>query len=324
VTDIFPPEKRSEIMRRIRQPTKLEQNVREEMEKLGFRYAERGFGDFVNHEKRVAIFIMGCFWHGCPRHYREPKSNVEYWRWKLIRNRARDARHVISLLMSGYTPLVIWECEDDSPIDWVRRAFRLRGAKRPPFTWVELGYLVGYAMGDGSVSKYREDRSGAVHYIVHFYGEEEDIEGICRLLRKRGVACRKKVDSRESKFGTSYQASASSWFLYNAVFLCKLHNHLLAFPSINEDFDRGLLAGFFDADGGWNSGGRGGQQARFFSKWKENLEQVRSLLQTRFGIDSVICKVKDDLFYLAIYNTQVRKDLERWRELYETTRNKIF
>ena len=323
MTDTFPPEKRSEIMRRIRQPTKLERSTREEMEKLGFRYAEKSFGDFVNHEKRATIFIMGCFWHGCPRHYREPKSSVEYWRWKLIRNRARDARQVTSLLMSGYTPLVIWECEGGSPSDWVKRVLRLRGAKRPPFTWVELGYLVGYAMGDGSTRKYR-NRGGAVNYRVYFYGEEDDIENICRMLRKRGVACHERTDSRENKFGVSHQATASSWFLYSAIFLCKLHNHLLAFPSINEDFDRGLLAGFFDADGGWNSGGRGGQQARFFSKWKENLEQVRSLLRNRFGIDSGIYKVKDNEFYLAIYDTHVRKDFERWRKLYEATRNEIF
>ena len=182
---------------------------------------------------------------------------------------------------------------------------------------------MGYAMGDGSIRKYG-NRGGAVNYRVYFYGEEDDTENICRLLRKRGVACHERTDGRENKFGVSHQATASSWFLYSAIFLCKLHNHLLAFPSINEDFDRGLLAGFFDADGGWNSGGRGGQQARFFSKWKENLEQVRSLLRNRFGIDSGIYKVKDSEFYLAIYDTHVRKDFERWRKLYEATRNEIF
>lgn len=57
----------------------------------------------------VAVFINGCFWHGCPRHYREPRSNVEFWRNKIGRNRERQGEVIRALRKKGFDVLVVWE-----------------------------------------------------------------------------------------------------------------------------------------------------------------------------------------------------------------------
>ena len=61
--------------------------------------------------RRVAIFVNGCFWHRCPRcQLPLPKSNVDFWRDKFERNRARDARDNELLVADGWTVVVVWEC----------------------------------------------------------------------------------------------------------------------------------------------------------------------------------------------------------------------
>ena len=63
--------------------------------------------------KKRAIFINGCFWHGhgCPRGARKPKTRIEYWSAKIERTKIRDVKHVESLRQTGWTVLVLWECE---------------------------------------------------------------------------------------------------------------------------------------------------------------------------------------------------------------------
>ena len=62
--------------------------------------------------RRVAIFVHGCFWHRCPHcSLSRPRSHTSYWEEKFARNRARDARDEALLVKSGWTVLVIWECE---------------------------------------------------------------------------------------------------------------------------------------------------------------------------------------------------------------------
>lgn len=76
---------------------------------------------------RRAIFVHGCFWHGhdCPRGARAPKANAEYWRAKIARNRARDARNLEALAARGWRALVVWECElaDMAALETRLRAF---------------------------------------------------------------------------------------------------------------------------------------------------------------------------------------------------------
>jgi DNA mismatch endonuclease (patch repair protein) len=68
---------------------------------------------------KVAVFIDGCFWHGCPTHYRAPRSNSQYWEAKLEQNRSRDADISETLREAGWTELRFWSHED--PIEVAER-----------------------------------------------------------------------------------------------------------------------------------------------------------------------------------------------------------
>jgi DNA mismatch endonuclease (patch repair protein) len=68
-----------------------------------------GKPDFVFRLERLAVFVDGCFWHGCPVHGRKPGSNRSYWLPKLARNRARDLAVTRELRRRGWRVLRIWE-----------------------------------------------------------------------------------------------------------------------------------------------------------------------------------------------------------------------
>jgi DNA mismatch endonuclease (patch repair protein) len=67
--------------------------------------------DIVFSRARVAVFVDGCYWHGCPEHYAEPRTNAAYWVPKIERNRARDLIVDQDLAAAGWTSLRIWEHE---------------------------------------------------------------------------------------------------------------------------------------------------------------------------------------------------------------------
>ena len=67
--------------------------------------------DVVFVSRRVAVFVDGCFWHGCELHPRSPRSNVEWWARKIAANRARDAETDERLAAAGWTVVRIWEHE---------------------------------------------------------------------------------------------------------------------------------------------------------------------------------------------------------------------
>ena len=66
--------------------------------------------DFVFRAQRVAVFVDGCFWHGCPRHATRPRQNRQFWDEKIARNRQRDRLVTRELRKSGWTVLRLWEC----------------------------------------------------------------------------------------------------------------------------------------------------------------------------------------------------------------------
>jgi DNA mismatch endonuclease (patch repair protein) len=119
VTDVFTPQKRSDVMSRVRgRDTGAERAVRRLLTDMGMRYRLNrrdlpGSPDIAFIGRRLAIFVHGCFWHGhdCPRGARAPKANADYWREKIERNRARDAAALDSLARMGWRSMVIWECE---------------------------------------------------------------------------------------------------------------------------------------------------------------------------------------------------------------------
>lgn len=70
-----------------------------------------GHPDIAYTKARLAIFVDGCYWHGCPSHCRRPSSNAEYWNAKIDRNMARDKRMSTTLQRAGWTVVRIWEHE---------------------------------------------------------------------------------------------------------------------------------------------------------------------------------------------------------------------
>ncbi|MGP4051555.1 very short patch repair endonuclease [Streptomyces sp. 2A115] len=67
--------------------------------------------DIVFGKAKIAIFMDGCFWHGCPEHATQPKANAEWWRAKLDKNMARDRETTDHLRAAGWTVLRFWEHE---------------------------------------------------------------------------------------------------------------------------------------------------------------------------------------------------------------------
>lgn len=70
-----------------------------------------GRPDFVFPLLRAAVFVDGCFWHGCPRHATQPKTNAAFWRDKIATNKARDRRVNRALRGRGWSVIRIWEHE---------------------------------------------------------------------------------------------------------------------------------------------------------------------------------------------------------------------
>ena len=66
--------------------------------------------DFVFRAARVAVFVDGCFWHGCPRHATRPRQNRTFWDAKIARNQARDRKVSRALRAAGWSVLRVWEC----------------------------------------------------------------------------------------------------------------------------------------------------------------------------------------------------------------------
>ena len=119
MADVFDPKTRSAVMRAVKSSnTSPERKVRSAAHTLGGRFRLHrkdlpGTPDLVFPKHRLAVFVHGCFWHGhdCKRGARTPKTNAEYWRAKIARNKARDVASTAALEDLGWRVAVIWECE---------------------------------------------------------------------------------------------------------------------------------------------------------------------------------------------------------------------
>ena len=103
-----------------RRDTIPELRVRRALHAMGLRYRVdaaplaglRRRADIVFRGPKVAVFIDGCFWHGCPRHGMTPRTNTEFWRAKIEGNRERDKETTLALSAAGWSVLRFWEHED--------------------------------------------------------------------------------------------------------------------------------------------------------------------------------------------------------------------
>ncbi len=100
----------------------------------GWRYQARdlpGKPDFVFVRQRLAVFVDGCFWHGCPKCYRHPHSSRAYWDAKIAGNMERDRRNRARLRRMGWRVVRIWEHElVTSPAKSVRKIQRKLSDRR--------------------------------------------------------------------------------------------------------------------------------------------------------------------------------------------------
>jgi DNA mismatch endonuclease (patch repair protein) len=145
VTDVYGPEKRSAVMRRVKgKNTAPERQVRTLIWRLGGRYRLHrkdlpGKPDIVLPGRRLAIFVHGCFWHGhdCARGARVPKTNRDYWLGKVGRNRERDIASRAALVAASWRVEVVWECDlkDRAALETRVRGWLL--APSPPAEAVE-------------------------------------------------------------------------------------------------------------------------------------------------------------------------------------------
>ncbi len=136
--DSVSPEKRSEIMARIRsKDSRPEMVVRRLVFALGYRYRLHaknlpGCPDLVFRPRRKVIFIHGCFWHlhaNCPI-ARMPKSRLDFWTPKLEGNRERDDKNERALKREGWKVLIIWECQIKDAAKLENRIRRFLDAQR--------------------------------------------------------------------------------------------------------------------------------------------------------------------------------------------------
>lgn len=89
--------------------------LRRALTAAGFRYRLHpadlpGRPDIANKSRKIAIFVDGCFWHGCPEHFRLPKTRTEFWREKIRRNQTNRARH-LAAYEADWKVFEIFECD---------------------------------------------------------------------------------------------------------------------------------------------------------------------------------------------------------------------
>ncbi len=128
MADIWSVEKRSLVMSRIR--GKGNKSTELVLVQLFREYRITGWRrhlplpgkpDFCFVSKKVAVFVDGCFWHGCPKCYTRPKTNKRFWDEKRAANQARDRRVGKDLKARGFQVIRIYEHELRSPAKVLRR-----------------------------------------------------------------------------------------------------------------------------------------------------------------------------------------------------------
>jgi DNA mismatch endonuclease, patch repair protein len=134
------PATRKAMQANRRRDTAPEMAIRRLVHASGLRYrvdarplpTARHTADMIFTRARVAVFVDGCWWHGCAEHYRPPASNAGYWAAKVARNRERDQLADEALVAAGWSVIRIWEHELPEPaarrIEAAVRAARHRPA----------------------------------------------------------------------------------------------------------------------------------------------------------------------------------------------------
>lgn len=129
MTDRVSPAERSAIMRQVKRAhTAPELRLRAALRELGVRGYRlhrpglSGRPDLSFGRARIAVFVDGCFWHGCARCNRRSATRADYWAAKIARNRRRDRRNARALRAAGWRVFRVWECRvNRNPASCARR-----------------------------------------------------------------------------------------------------------------------------------------------------------------------------------------------------------
>ena len=114
MTDVLTRKQRSFNMSRIKgKGTKPEIKIKDFLKSRKFIYQPKTYGnpDFINFDNRIVIFIDGCFWHKCPKHFIRPASNILFWKNKINENARRDMEIKKNYLNSEWKVIRVWEHE---------------------------------------------------------------------------------------------------------------------------------------------------------------------------------------------------------------------
>jgi DNA mismatch endonuclease (patch repair protein) len=128
MADVFTKAQRSMVMARVRG----RDNASTEMRMAGLLRAVKVTGwwrhspmfgkpDFVFQRAKIALFVDGCFWHGCPRCYSAPKSSAAFWRSKIQHNMRRDSEVSCHLRKRGWRVMRVRECQLKTPARFLNR-----------------------------------------------------------------------------------------------------------------------------------------------------------------------------------------------------------
>jgi DNA mismatch endonuclease (patch repair protein) len=138
MADVFTKAKRSAVMSLIRRSGNKDTELRliEIIKAHGITGWRRGSPlvgkpDFIFPKLRLAVFVDGCFWHACPKHFRMPRSRSEFWAQKISRNQERDRLVNSTLQNNGWKVVRIWEHalvpqQREITLAWFRRLVEKR------------------------------------------------------------------------------------------------------------------------------------------------------------------------------------------------------
>ncbi len=122
MADVLTREQRARCMSANRgRDTKPELKLRKSLWHKGYRYRVKnqlpGKPDIIFPIEKVAVFVDGCFWHGCPDHFQMPATNAEFWRKKIVANTERDNLASTALEVAGWYVVRYWEHDIRSDVE---------------------------------------------------------------------------------------------------------------------------------------------------------------------------------------------------------------
>jgi DNA mismatch endonuclease (patch repair protein) len=141
VLHLHPPSDQTRTrMRSVRQSgTKCEEELSTNLRALGLRFrvnepvvrSVSTRADILFRRVKIAVFVDGCFWHSCPKHFSVPTTNCSWWKEKLQSNHNRDVKLTLRLRSQGWIVIRVWEHEDmASAANWIARKIQERRTLR--------------------------------------------------------------------------------------------------------------------------------------------------------------------------------------------------